>query len=476
LFDYQTSLYTSADGGISWQGVGAAPFRTFSPIVCNWHDRCLAVGAGTTGGTAIVELALSVRDVPDPPPTTTVPTVPNPPGPPVPPSLVGIKPARLLETRSGPEMTTVDGLYEGGGLVHAGTEVVLPVSSRGGVDAHPGSVALNVTVTEPAAPGYITVYPCDRTRPVASNVNFTTGQTVANSVIAKVATNGTICLFSSADTHMVVDVNGFVSSLDPSLVAVVPARLIDSRSGPGLQTTDHLFEGSGRIAAGSTVTLPVRGRGGVPAGAVSAVLNITVTDPASAGFVTVFPCDRPRPLASNVNFTARATVANAAFATLSGTGQVCVYSSADTHLVVDINGYVASRPDVRGVVPARLLETRSGPQMRTIDHVAEGIGIVAAGTVTTLRVAGRGGVAIHAESALLNVTVTEPKSPGFLTVYPCDQPRPMSSNANFTAGATVANLVVAKLSGSGDVCLFSSAATHLVVDVGGFTVSLPPHF
>src|SRR4029079_10366197 len=256
---YQTTLYTSPDDGHTWQVVGAAEYRRFDPIVCTWESRCIAVGARTSYGTAIVELALSVRDGPAPHPTNSVPVLPKP-SEPVPPSLVGISPARLLDTRTGPQMQTVDGLYQGGGRVHAGTELVLPVRGRVGVVSGAGSVALNLTVTEPAAPGYVTVSPWDVTRVLASNVNFTSGQPVANAVIAKVAANGTVCLFSSVDTHLVVDADGCSSSSDPSLIGVVPARLMACRSGLQSRTTDHLFEGGGRIAAGSTAVLAVGGR------------------------------------------------------------------------------------------------------------------------------------------------------------------------------------------------------------------------
>ena len=71
-------------------------------------------------------------------------------------------------------------------------------------------------------------------------------------------------------------------------------------------------------------------------------------------------------------------------------------------------------------------------------------------------------------SAVLNVTVTGPAGPGFLTAYPCGQPTPNASNLNFVGGQTVANAVVAKLSTDGKVCLFTSAATHLIADVAGY--------
>ncbi|MEY4230757.1 MAG: hypothetical protein RLZZ362_1606, partial [Actinomycetota bacterium] len=74
------------------------------------------------------------------------------------------------------------------------------------------AVALNVTVTEPWAAGYVTAYPCGGSLPSASNLNFSAGTTVANLVIAKVGTGGKVCLFSSAPTHLIADVNGTVGA------------------------------------------------------------------------------------------------------------------------------------------------------------------------------------------------------------------------------------------------------------------------
>ena len=68
--------------------------------------------------------------------------------------------------------------------------------------------ALNVTPTGADASGFITVYPCESERPWASNVNFRPGQDVANHVTATVDAAGKVCLFTSASTHVVIDVEG----------------------------------------------------------------------------------------------------------------------------------------------------------------------------------------------------------------------------------------------------------------------------
>ncbi len=65
-------------------------------------------------------------------------------------------------------------------------------------------------MTEPAEPGFITVYPCNTTRPTASSLNYTAGQTIANAVVAKTGPDGTVCVYNHSQTHIVADVNGYI--------------------------------------------------------------------------------------------------------------------------------------------------------------------------------------------------------------------------------------------------------------------------
>jgi hypothetical protein len=74
-----------------------------------------------------------------------------------------------------------------------------------------GAVSLNVTVTNPVGPGFVTVYPCGE-RPLASNVNFTSGQTVPNAVITPISSAGDVCFYAHADTDLLADVNGWFQS------------------------------------------------------------------------------------------------------------------------------------------------------------------------------------------------------------------------------------------------------------------------
>ena len=65
----------------------------------------------------------------------------------------------------------------------------------------------------------------------------------------------------------------------------------------------------------------------------------TVTGAQGAGYLTVFPCGTAAPTASNVNFVAGDTRANAVVAKVGDGGAVCFVSNVGIDLVVDVNGY-----------------------------------------------------------------------------------------------------------------------------------------
>jgi alpha-tubulin suppressor-like RCC1 family protein len=247
-----------------------------------------------------------------------------------------------------------------------------------------------------------------------------------------------------------------------------PMRFLETRAGPGLVTIDGASRGEGRRPSGSTYELRIVGRAGVPAGTRAAALNIAAVAPSAGGFLTVYPCDVPRPNAATLNYTSAQTIANATISLLSATGTVCIYSSQSTDLVVDVTGIIAMQSQYQPVTPARLLETRVGDGLTTIDGISQGEGTRPAQYVTTLVVGRRGGVPEDASAVVLNVAAAGASGNGYATVYPCDRTQPVAASLNMSVGRAVSNMVVAAVSSSGSVCLFNSQATELIVDVVGF--------
>jgi alpha-tubulin suppressor-like RCC1 family protein len=119
-------------------------------------------------------------------------------------------------------------------------------------------------------------------------------------------------------------------------VSLDPVRLLDTRPDGG--TIDGLFHPGTKLAGGQEIRLQVGGRGGVPATAAAVVLNVTVTEPDAAGYLTAYPCDTPRPNASNLNYSPGQTIPNNVIVKTGTSGTVCLYSQQTTHLIADING------------------------------------------------------------------------------------------------------------------------------------------
>ena len=253
----------------------------------------------------------------------------------VPQIAIPLSPARLLDTRS--VNSTVDGLFAGGGRRGAGSVLELVVTGRGGVPVGAAAVVVNVTVVDPLEAGFVTVSPCGSPVPVASSLNFGPGDVVPNELVAKVGANGSVCVFTDAETHLLADVVGYLPA-GPGYAPLSPARLLDTRSVNS--TVDGLFAGGGRRGAGSVLELVVTGRGGVPVGAAAVVVNVTVVDPLEAGFVTVSPCGSPVPVASSLNFGPGDVVPNELVAKVGANGSVCVFTDAETHLLADVVGYL----------------------------------------------------------------------------------------------------------------------------------------
>ena len=415
--------------------------------------------APTTPSTTTPETTTPLADDPTTTPATTTPSsVPSASVPSASVSssadrmFVPLVPSRVLDTRGGGKV---------GNAIGTGAPVTLSLPGRGGLPADGiDAVALNVTVVDGENPttgnGYVTVYPCGA-RPDASNLNFTTGQTIPNSVLAPVSAAGTVCFYVYGTAHLLADVSGYIPS-GSQFTSLVPNRVLDTRTGAKVGNAN---------GTGAPVTLSLFGRGGLPSGDVSAVaLNVTVVDgenPTTGnGYVTVYPCGT-RPDASNLNFTTGQTIPNSVLAPVSANGTVCFYVYGTAHLLADVSGYIPSGSQFTSLVPNRVLDTRGGAKVGNATGT---------GTPVTLSLPGRGGLpAGGIDAVALNVTVVDGENPatgaGYVTVYPCGT-RPQTSNLNFSSRQTIPNSVLAPVSANGTVCFYVYGSAHLLADVSGY--------
>src|SRR5690606_28728142 len=111
---------------------------------------------------------------------------------------VAVGPTRLADTRERPcGCTTVDE-----------STISVAVAGREGVPDDPVAVAVVVTATQTAGPGFVTVWPGGRTRPLVSTLNTRSDRVVANSAIVALGDDGSISLFRSRPGDLVVDITG----------------------------------------------------------------------------------------------------------------------------------------------------------------------------------------------------------------------------------------------------------------------------
>ena len=187
-------------------------------------------------------------------------------------------PKRLLDTRSGDMVGELDG---------SGAAYSLQVTGKKGVPSSGvTAVALNVTAVSTEAGdfgGFVTVYPCG-TRPDASNLNFTTGQTIPNSVIAPVSSSGKVCFYVYGKAHLLADVSGYLgsavvdSTVDPNALSFDLDDAVGVALTEDTQTRTRFHRSaSGRITAYNTSSnlLAVKADGSTSPATRSGVADIS---------------------------------------------------------------------------------------------------------------------------------------------------------------------------------------------------------
>jgi hypothetical protein len=360
-----------------------------------------------------------------------------------------VNPARVLDTRSAvgaPRRTPLA----------AGEELAVTVAGAGGVPAGgAGVVALNVTVTQPTATGFLTVFANGTRPPPTSNLNFAPSQTVPNLVLARVGSGGQVKVVVSAGrAHVVMDVVGWFGSDQSTvpgsrIVAQAPTRVLDTRAGA-------------KVGPGRTIDVRVAPAGTKLAGVV---MNLTGTQPSAATFVTAYPADLPgRPPTSNLNLAAGQTRPNLVMVRVPPSGLVRLYNHAgSTHLIVDVMGRFEVTAGLDNVPAGRLLALDAA--VRVVDTRVRAP-LRGPGTATWSLAQIDASTPGEMVGAVVNATATQASAPTYLTVFPAGGARPVASNLNVRPGQNTANLVVGALSPDDRISVFNAAGTvHHILDL-----------
>lgn len=364
--------------------------------------------------TELTDLVAGAR--PHDAPAVTMPT-----GAAAPSTYTPLAPRRLLDTR------------RAGQWLVAGQRTRIALGGQ--VPRGTTAVAVAVTTTTSAGEGHVTVWSCDGAAPQSSVLNPAPGRDrSAQAVVA--ATTG-LCVQSSVSTHVLVDLQGAftTSSLGSRLRPLTPQRVVDTRV-------------SGRRAEVSFQA---------PSGATAVAVTITATGARTPGFVSAFGCGSPTRDTSVVNVSVNETVASSAYVPVGRGGRVCVSTTADTDVLVDLTA--SFHPGSSGLrfvptAPTRLLDTRTGTGgWRGRQHPRQVLEVVAAP---------RGALAVTG-----TLTHIAPANDGFLTANACPGDA-NTSNVSTSRGGVMAASVTTAVDAGRRLCVAASTLAHTAFDLTGW--------
>jgi hypothetical protein len=237
-----------------------------------------------------------------------------------------LAPCRLVDTR-GPT-----GALGGPSLVGNAARAFPLLSSNCNVPGTAQAYSLNYTSVPKGSLGFLTTWPTGQSQPLVSTLNAPTGAVTANAAIVPAGSNGSVSVFVTNNSDLVIDINGYFAPPGPSglsFYTLSPCRSLDTRNPAGSPP----FTGA--------LDVNINGSGcGAPASAQSYVLNATVVPPGVLGFLTLWPQGAAQPLVSTLNAVDGAVTSNMAIVPTTN-GSVSAFVPQASHLILDIAGYFA---------------------------------------------------------------------------------------------------------------------------------------
>ena len=150
--------------------------------------------------------------------------------------------------------------------------------------------------------------------------------------------------------------------------------------------------------------------------------------------------------------------ANAAIVPAGYIGNIAVYATNDTDLVIDVNGYFAPAGagglSLYPMAPCRVLDTRltGGSFSGTI---GSDVGASVCEPPDT------------AEAYVFNATVVPVGPLGYLSLWPNGQAQPVVSTLNASDGSITSNMAIVPTA-NGSIDAFASNPTQLILDMSSY--------
>ena len=363
---------------------------------------------------------------------------------------VTITPCRIADTRN------ATGAFGAPELAGGSTRTFNIPQSSCGIPSTAVAYSLNATVVPDAALGYLIVWPAGEAQPPVSTLN-SDGRVKANATITAAGADDGVSVYTSDPTQFILDIDGYfvpagTSASGLEFYPVTPCRIADTRNPTGALGGPFLTGDTSR-------DFPVQSSAcGIPATAKAYSLNITAVPHGGLGYLTAWPSGQTQPEVSTLNATTGAVTANAAIVPAGTSGEVSIYASDDTDVILDVNGYFAA-PGTGGlslytVTACRVIDTRDGA------GAFDGVLTVPVETSVCAAPA-------TAHAYVLNATVVPPGGLGYMSLWAAGTTQPDVSTLNASDGAITSNMaIVPTVNGSVDA--FSSNPTQLILDLSGY--------
>ena len=366
-----------------------------------------------------------------------------------------VTPCRLVDTR--PQ-------NGGSGPILGGTFQSFPIPQEGGCNIPTSAAAysLNVSVVPQGPLGYLTIWPTGESQPLVATLNSLDGRIKADAAIVPAGTGGAVSVYVTNTTNVILDINGYFAPASGSTLAfypLPPCRVADTRNSSYPQGLGPPY-----LPGHTERQFPILNATScnIPSSAEAYSLNFSVVPHGGLGYMTVWPTGQTRPLVSTLNDIPGTIIANAAIVPAGTGGDVSVYPSNDTDVIIDINGFFA-QPGIGGLslytaTPCRVIDTRkigngqpfSGNLTPPVDVVNSPCGVP--------------GTALAYD---LNATVVPTGALGYLTLWPDGEPKPLVSTLNALDGSITNNMAIVP-SINGKVDAYASGLTQLILDISSY--------
>ncbi len=362
---------------------------------------------------------------------------------------VAATPCRLMDTR--PQ-------YGGNGPIQGGSSVAFNIPQLGGcgIPSTAAAYSLNVTVVPHGSLGYLTMWPTGEDQPLVSTMNSVDGRVKANAAIVPAGYQGAVSVFASNTTDVVLDIDGYFAPVSGSTLAfypLTPCRVADTRNPNGQL-------GGPYLKAAQERDFPIEASPcDIPSTAKAFSLNFTaVPRKGTLGYLTVWPLGQSQPGVSTLNAPTGVVTANAAIVPAGYIGNVAVYPTDDTDLVIDVNGYFGPA-GVGGLSlypmgSCRVLDTRL-----TAGWFSGTIGSDVGDSVCEPPEA--------AEAYVFNATVVPLGPLGYLSLWPNGELQPVVSTLNAGDGSITSNMAIVPTV-NGWIDAFAPSPTQLILDISSY--------